>query len=354
MNKRKLAKIALCMSLVCLVSCLNFGLSACSKQGSTDTQSSSSSEQANTQEGFPLTIKNAQGEVTIPKKPERVVTIAWANHDTPLALGIAPVGVSAANFGLTTQNKLHPWTDEAFKNLGVEQPRVFNDLDGSIDFEAVADAKPDVILSAYSGMSDEDYAKLNKIAPVVSYADKPWQTLWRDQVKQNAAALGLSKEAKELIDSTDKLIAEKIAQYPNLAGKKAAFFWVSADDMSKFFVYLPSDPRAAFLTDLGFKFPDSVKALAQNAEDFSVTISRENADKLSDIELLITYGDEKLLKAMQADPLMCSIPAIKNGAVALIDGAGILGGASTPSVLSIPATIDEYLHLLNEAAGNIK
>ena len=45
---------------------------------------------------------------------------------------------------------------------------------------------------------------------------------------------------------------------------------------------------------------------------------------------------------------------IKNGAVALVDSTSALAGACTPSILSIPYEIDEYLQLLSDAAENIK
>ena len=50
---------------------------------------------------YPLTIEHAFGETVIESKPERVATVGWENQDTPLALGVAPVGVSAANYGLS-------------------------------------------------------------------------------------------------------------------------------------------------------------------------------------------------------------------------------------------------------------
>ena len=41
---------------------------------------------------------------------------------------------------------------------------LFDETDG-IDFEAVADTDPDVILAAYSGLTQEDYDTLSEIAP---------------------------------------------------------------------------------------------------------------------------------------------------------------------------------------------
>ena len=41
------------------------------------------------------------------------------------------------------------WTNEAFASLGVDEPNVFDDTDG-LDFEAINNAEPDVILAVYS------------------------------------------------------------------------------------------------------------------------------------------------------------------------------------------------------------
>ncbi len=297
---------------------------------------------------YPLVITHALGETVIESKPERIVTLGWENQDTPLALGIVPIGVSAANYGLVTDNMLHTWTDNAFKALGENNPVVFNDVDG-FDYEAISDAQPDVILAAYSGMTAEDYQLLSKIAPVVPYQTAAWQTTWREQTILNATGMGMKEEGEAKVAEVDALMKEKLSQYPELAGAKTAFFWISPDDFSTFYAYLPTDPRASFLTDLGLVLPESILSLAEDKGDFSVTLSRENVDSLGDVELMIVYGDEALLASLQADELMSTIPAIKNGAVLLLDSTSALAAATTPSILSIPAEIDDYLRLLNEA-----
>ena len=302
---------------------------------------------------YPLTIEHAFGENVIESKPERVATVGWENQDTPLALGVAPVGVSAANYGLVTENNLHPWTDEAFQSLGVDSPVVFNDVDG-LDYEAISDSHPDVILASYSGFTQEEYETLSQIAPVVPYKEAPWQTTWKEQTIENATGMRMKKEGEEKVAEVEALIEEKLADYPDLKGTKAAFCWISADDLSSFYIYMPSDPRASYLLDLGLEFPESVKELAENTSDFSITVSRENADQLKDVDMIVVYGDQSLLDALQEDELMSQIPAVKNGAVALIDSTSALAGASTPSILSIPYEIDEYLSLLSEAQEQIQ
>lgn len=119
---------------------------------------------------FPVTVEHAFGETTIEQAPERVVTVAWANHEVPLALGVVPVGMSKATWGDDDGDGILPWVEDQLANLGAEPPALFDETDG-IDFEAVADTSPDVILAAYSGLTQEEYDTLSKIAPVVAYPE---------------------------------------------------------------------------------------------------------------------------------------------------------------------------------------
>lgn len=302
---------------------------------------------------FPITVEHAFGTTTITKKPERVATIAWGNQDTALALGIVPVGVSKGNFGKLGKNGLSLWTEDAFVELGNNTPTVFDDTDG-LDFEAIVDVKPDIILASYSGITQEEYNTLIKIAPVIAYPNKPWQTYWRNQTILNATGMGLKKEGEALVKETEELIASKLEQYPAIKNKTGAFLWLNPADTSSFYAYLLSDPRANYLLDLGLQFPKSIEKLAKGSEDFSITLSAENADQLTDVDIIVTYGDASTLTTIQKDPLLGKIPAIKNGAVVVIDSNSALAGSATPTILGIPYTIDEYLTLINEAAIKVK
>ncbi len=302
---------------------------------------------------YPITIKHAYGETVIQKKPERISTISWGNQDTPLALGVVPVGISEANYGVIDGSGLLPWTKEAFKNLGVENPNLFRDTAG-LDFEAISDAQPDVILAAYSGLTQEEYNLLSEIAPVVAYPTLAWQTYWRDMIIMDAAGMGMKAEGEQLVAQLEQLIAEKTSAYPQLEGKTAAFFYFNPSDLGKFYVYLPADPRAAYLTDLGMIFPESVLAMAEDSASFALEISAENADVLKDVDIVIGYGDAAVFAALQADALVGTIPAIARGSVVLIEDGSPLSASCTPSALSIPATIDEYLALLGEAANKVE
>lgn len=302
-----------------------------------------------------IVLDHAFGQTILDKKPERVATIAWGNHDVALALGIVPVGLSKANYGVSADKGVLPWTEEKIKELN-GKANLFDDLDG-LNFEAISNSKPDVILAGYSGITKEDYDTLSKIAPVAAYKSKPWQTLWRDMIRIDSKALGMEKEGDELIKNTEARISKELEKHPEIKGKikgkKVLFTMINAADTSKFWIYTSKDPRANYLTDLGLVFPESLKEF-ESEDSFAKEISAEEANKMNDADVIITYGDDKTLEALQKDPLLGKINAIKNGAVAVIPDNTPLAASCTPTPLSINYTIEEYLNLLGNACKNAK
>ncbi len=356
MKLRKLGfllSVTLTMTLTACASKAGDQESSAAKTESTGTETTTTTTKTEAGSTDSITIKHAFGETVIDKKPERVASISWGNQDVILALGVAPVGISEANYGVTDGSGLLPWTSEGFKKLGVENPVLFHDTDG-LDYEAISDAQPDVILAAYSGITKEEYDLLSEIAPVVAYPSLAWQTYWRDQIVLDASGMGMKAEGESMVSDLEKLIADKTAAYPQITDKTAAFFYFNPSDLGKFYVYLPTDPRAAYLTDLGLKSPESVASLAKDSNSFAVEISAENADVLKDIDLIIAYGDQNVLTALQADSLLGTIPAVARGSVVMIPDGTPLAASCTPSALSIPATIDEYLSLIGEAADKVE
>ena len=85
-------------------------ISVCGMSVSASESETAESETVSSETSFPLTIEHAFGETIIESKPDRIAAVGWENQDTPLALGVAPVGVSTANYGLVTENNLHPWS----------------------------------------------------------------------------------------------------------------------------------------------------------------------------------------------------------------------------------------------------
>ncbi|GAA2992493.1 iron complex transport system substrate-binding protein [Microbacterium terrae] len=302
---------------------------------------------------FPVTVEHAYGETTINEKPERVATIAWGNQDVALALGIVPVGMDAQVWAWSgaSEPDVYEWTSDKLDELGADLPVLFDTTDG-VDFEAIADTAPQVVLAAQSGLSEEDYATLSDIAPVVSFPDIPWFTPWRDQITLNATGLGLEAEGEALVADIEQQIADATADAA-FEGKTAAFFYMSPADLSTVSLYTNGDSRTAFLNDLGFDLPQvAIDAAAEGS--FYLDYSAENADQLEGVDVIVTYGDETLLPALQADPLWSTLPAVQNGAVVAVGEGDAYSAAVSPTALSIPWVLDQYVTDLTDAAAKVQ
>ena len=317
-------------------------LAAC---GADDTSSDTGADaSASTDAAFPVTIEHVFGETVIEEKPERVASIAWMNHEVPLALGVVPVGMSKAAWGDDDEDGVLPWLEE----LDAETPVLFDETEG-IDFEAVADTAPDVILASYSGLTQEEYDTLSKIAPVVAYPEVAWGTTYQDMILMNSEALGLAEEGEELVEELDSTVTEAFAEHEELAGKNVVFSYLDPNDLSQIGFYTTLDTRPGFLTEYGMGTPEVVAEMSEGTDEFYTTVSAEEADTFDDVDLFVTYGDESLAEAAEEDPLLSQIPAVEQGAIAMLPNSTPLAAAANPTPLSITYNLDEYLDLLAEA-----
>ena len=297
---------------------------------------------------YPVVIKHALGTTTIDRKPVRVATVAWANHEVPLALGIVPVGFARANFGDDDGDGLLPWVAETLTALGAKTPVLFDEGDG-IDFEAVAATRPDVILAAYSGLSQADYDTLSQIAPVVAYPQAPWSTDWRDMIRLNSKALGMAAEGDALIARIEAEIADAVAGHPQLKGKTAMFVThLDTTNLSIVNFYTANDTRVKFFGDLGLASPKSVIAATKPGQ-FAAGVSAERVDVFDDVDIVVTYGSQPLLDAVRADPLLSRMPAVRNDAIVML-GRNPQGTAANPTPLSISWVLKDYVDILARAA----
>ncbi|QFG69851.1 iron-siderophore ABC transporter substrate-binding protein [Ornithinimicrobium pratense] len=306
-------------------------------------------------DAFPVTVQHAFGETTIEQAPERVATVAWANHEVPLALGIVPVGMGKATWGDDDGDGILPWVEDKLAELGAEPPVLFDETDG-IDFEAVADTSPDVILAAYSGLTQEQYDTLSKIAPVVAYPDLAWGTTMTEMIELNSQALGLAQEGEQLIADLDATIADAVAQYPQLEGQVAVFTYLDPNDLSQIDFYTTSDPRAGYLETLGLQAPAVVAEASAASDSFYETVSAESSDSFADVDLFVTYGatDGSVVELVQSDPLLSKIPAVANGAIVVLQDNTPLAASANPSPLAIAWGLEDYLALLAQAVDQAR
>lgn len=297
---------------------------------------------------FPVTLPHAFGSTTVEQKPTRIATVSWANQEVPLALGVVPVGMSKATWGDDDGDGVLPWDQEKLAELGARTPVLFDETQG-LDFEKVADTRPDLILATYSGLTKEDYDKLSQIAPTIAYPKVAWGTPWEEMVRISATAMGEKAKGEQLVADVERTVQDDFAKHPALAGKKVLFATFDPADKSKIGFYTGHDTRPGFLADLGLPTPALVAEETARTQAFYSTVSTEQADRLDDVDLVVTYGDSSTVPTLQADPVLSKVPAIKAGHVAVLPDSTPLAAAANPSPLSIGWGVERYFDLLAHA-----
>lgn len=331
-------------------------LSACTTgpTGKAAASASASDSGAADAAGFPRTITHAHGSTEIAAPPQRVATVSWANQDIVLALGVVPVGITKVDWG-GNENGSTAWFDAALKKAGARMPVQWSESDG-LDVEAIAEAQPDIIIGAYSGLTKEQYTKLSAIAPVIAYPEGnvPFGTAWQDATTLVGQALGREREAEALITRVEGAIADAAQKHPELAGTSFLYGTIDPAAADKISIYTAVDNRPRFLTALGMKTPEFLEKNTPDAKAFFFTWSPERADEL-DADIVVTWAaDEKVGATIAADPLLAKIPAVDAGTLVLqTDPAQVLS-ISAASPLSIPWALEHTLPAIAAAAAKAK
>lgn len=296
-------------------------------------------------EAFPVTIEHAFGETEIAGEPERVVTWGWGSADAAIALGVVPVAIPFDDYAGDDEGVL-PWIREAVEAEGAELPEILPNAEEP-PFEAIAAQQPDVIIAAYSGITEDDYELLSDIAPTVAYPGEAWATPWRDLIEIVATSLGRSDQASDVLAGIDAAIAAQAESHPELAGKSVAMVWDTPDS---FYVYKAVDPRVEFTLGLGMVSAESVDTLSNGEETFFYSLSYEQLEGLES-DILVSFADtQELSDRFLASDHAQLLPQVGNGTVAEVIGTDFIASVSPPTALSLTWGLDEYVTILSGAA----
>jgi iron complex transport system substrate-binding protein len=298
---------------------------------------------------FPATIDHLYGTTTIDVKPVRVVTLGWSSADAAIALGVIPVGIPADNWAGDSDGFL-PWTRAA---IGDAPLPTSLQTDSEIPFEDIIGLNPDLILAPYSGITEDDYATLSKIAPTIPPIEALWSSSWQEVTRVAGIALGLTAEAEQLIADTNAHIATEAANYPKLSGK--SFIYGDVDpDANEFDILIAGDPRPQFLEQMGLVPAELVLKLSEQPSDvYYSPVSFELANTLVADIIVFWFTDQSEYDAASQLSAYQAIPAYADNRIAAIIGREYVMATSAFSTLSINFALDEFLPTLAGAAANV-
>lgn len=281
-------------------------------------------------DAFPITITHKYGETTIDAEPLRVVSVGYTDHDFLLALGVTPVGVR--DWYGDQPFATWPWAQDA---LGDAEPALIGSTE--LNYEQIAALEPDVIVGVSSGMTDEEYATLSKIAPTVvqpgDFVD--YGTPWDVATELIGDALGRGDEAAAVVHDVRQSFAEARTAHPEFDGATGAVAFLYETDPG---AYASSDSRSRVLTDLGFAIPSEFDELA--GDSFFFTVSQEDLAPLdTDVVVWIVAADIDSIASM---PLRPSMRAFEEGREIVTDEL-LSAALSFSSPLSLPFVLEQLV-----------
>lgn len=247
-----------------------------------------------------VTVKDAKGEFTLDKTPNRVVALEYSFVDALAQVGVSPVGVADDN----KVDRILPQVREkitAWQSVGTRsQPSL----------EVIASLKPDLIIADPSRHTAV-FEELKKIAPTVMFDSRHESYQENLETAQKIGDLvGKSSEMKAKINEHNDYIAN-IAKNLGVQGKKASF-GTSRED--KFNIQNDNGYVGSFLTTLGFA-PTKL-----NSDQSFVEINLEQLVMEKPEYLFIAhYRDESIARKWEAEPLWKAIPAVKANHVYSVD-----------------------------------
>lgn len=326
-------------------------LAACSNReaaqnpgGSTGSGGSSSSGDS----GASRTIDHIYGSTTITGMPSRVATVGWSDQDAVVALGVKPIGATAITWG-GNSNQSTDWFDAAVAELPGPDVTRYSDADG-IPVDQIAALGPDLILGVGSGMSQEEYDRLSRIAPTVPFLETAWGTPWDQQTTIIGEALGLRDEAVDLVARIDDQIDDAVLSHAAIQGRSVAWAWITPTDLSTITLYATSDMRPTMLRRFGMVDSPTVVELSQG--QFTANLSSERAAEIN-ADVFIWYGSMISPDQLRADPLLSQIPAlVANHYYAPTDDQQTLS-MTYPTPLSIPVALEHVLPGIAQAAAGV-
>ncbi|MFT4042388.1 MAG: iron-siderophore ABC transporter substrate-binding protein [Gordonia sp. (in: high G+C Gram-positive bacteria)] len=302
-------------------------LSGCSDDASTQASPSASATstsptgllpaaQGATQ--YPLTLKTAWGQTTLEKRPERIAVVNSYGTDVEL---LASIGVTPVLAPDTFERSV--WTLDALPKK-VETVYPF-DESKPYPYEAVAAAKPDLIIVTAEDIGAQAYQRLSTIAPVLAApTSKDTVASWQDRLTQIGQALDLSDAAKGVIANYDKYFADVRAKNPKFAGLTATYLVVFTSEWGgiEYYSGAGSTVESLFQT-LGFKR----NPLADKFGDKRTTVSPELLSSV-DADVLIVANNTQDVKRTEFNrllteqPLYKQLSAVQKGHAVVFDNTG--------------------------------
>ncbi|MFF5209441.1 iron-siderophore ABC transporter substrate-binding protein [Streptosporangium sp. NPDC000396] len=287
--------------------------------------------------GFPRTVTTKLGAITIPRRPERVVTVGFptGTADAALACGVVPVGMPKSP---GRPGGVEPWV--AAKLQGRTPTLIEPNV---VDVEQILALKPDLILAGMHRAIGDDFEKLSKVAPVVTYEGAaPFQDTWQQQTTLIGKALGAEDRAAAAIKEVEDRFAKIRADHPAWQGR--TFTFTQGATLAQIpTVTDPNESSARMFSSFGLKLSPKVQALGAKRE-----VSAERLDLIDADLVVMFFPSPEAQKTFESNAVFSKIPAVREGRYVTVD-TSLAFALIAPGVLNVSWAVDQFLPKLDKA-----
>ena len=326
------------LSLFCLVACsspadTDAGSSAGRPSTSTEAQPQLSEEENSTPVKAlkEIAISHRYGQTVVPQNPERIITLGSYEEDSLIAIGVIPIAVTEPQS--STGSFPPPWSQEVLRNVEILRPA---NVDGGIDYDAIAKLRPDLIMATQTELTLEQYEELSSIAPTVIQPGSPNspQMSWQTHAEFVGHVLDRESDSGQAILVTQASIFDAIRPHPALEG--STFAHIKVDEREVLQIGGGQSLSSRFFRQLGLVYPSNLDDEIGGADWSTMT---EKLESLLAVDVLVVESDPVLRNS-----LIDSQPFLEQENVIWVDrGSGFDTAVSSITILSLSLLLEELV-----------
>lgn len=292
-SRRRLGALAVA-GLAALLGLTACGAAAPGEAGSADTR----------------TFVTDLGEVQVPTQIERVVSVDFYTPAALMDLGVTPVGVVNTYFTDTEGQAIPTAYSAQIAAADTESIGEYYEL----NVEAIAQAKPDVILATndFLPLDDALRPQLEKIAPIVTFSARD-SLSWKTRADGVAELLGLEAKLAPVKAEYEQRLDEVGDAHRSFLDERSIAIFVASQEAT-WGTYAATHFTGGVWSDLGARYreqtPDEI-----NENDFPNWFSYEELGRLRNADVLFFQNEELPAEVTGGNAIWEQLPAVKNGLV---------------------------------------
>ncbi|GAA1322642.1 ABC transporter substrate-binding protein [Leucobacter albus] len=251
------------------------------------------------------------GDVTLPEKIERIVSVDFYTPAALMDVGVMPVGVVNSYFTDTTGDAIPLQYSEQVREADVESIGEYYEL----NLEAIVQAKPDLVVATqdFLPLDSPMRTEIEKIAPIVTFNARDGEA-WRTRSIELAKIMGKEDLVAPLEEKYNTRRDELKTKYADLLAENS--FTLLSPMEKEWGTYSDKHFMTPILRDLGATFREQ-QSDEVTKDGFPEWFSYEELGRLSnaDVVMLLVNTPQEQRDALEQNTLWQNLPAVKNGMV---------------------------------------